>query len=117
MKPQHARPTFSRLAYGNSQPCRLTGGAEHQAELISIGGRQVRLRLRVAAQSLLCLGERCLLHLGVDLDGQPIGPIPCAVDWMNGREAGLGFSTRVEISILALQQFIALGQQARKEAA
>jgi len=117
MKPQHARPPFSLLAYGNDQPCRLTGGAEHQAELISIGARGARVRLCAQAESLLRFGERCLLSLDLALDGQSFGPIPCAVTWMSGREAGLAFSSSIEISILALQQLIALGPQARKEAA
>ncbi|WP_027175368.1 hypothetical protein [Desulfovibrio aminophilus] len=114
---QHTKPPFSLLAYGNNQACRLTGAKEYQAELISIGARGARVRLCAMAEGLLRFGEHCLLHLDLRLDDQPVSPTPCEVSWMNGREAGLAFSSCIDISILALQQLIALGPQARKEAA
>lgn len=112
-----ARPTFSLLAYGCNQSCRLAGVAEHQAELISIGAQGARLRFGAEAGSLLRFGERCLLELNCTLGGATVEAIPCEVAWLNGREAGIDFRARFDKSILALQHVIDQGQLARKEAA
>lgn len=117
MKPQHARPPFSLLAYGCNQSCRLKGDAEHQVELISIGAQGARLRFGAEAGSLLRFGERCLLDLNCALGGAAVEEIPCEVACLNGREAGIHFFARLDKSFLALQHVIGQGQLARKEAA
>lgn len=116
MNIQHARPTFSVFAYGNNQTCRLEGDMGHDAELISIGANAARIRLCEQADNILRLGERCLLSLDISLGDQPSGPTPCSVAWMDGREAGLAFSSSFTISIVALQHRIAPSSQAQKEA-
>lgn len=117
MNLQHTRPPFSLLAYGNNQACRLTGIAEHHAELISIGMSEARVRLQVTAEDRFRFGERCLLHLPCAPGGQPLGTLACRMAWMNGREAGLTFNRDLEVSLLALQLVIAQGLRAREEAA
>lgn len=110
-------PTFSLLAYGSNQTCRLTGIGEHRTELISIGANRARLRLPAEADSLLRFGERCLLNIDCVPDGAPMGEIPCEVVWMNGREAGVDFHTHCDAGILALQLILDRGLLAREEAA
>lgn len=111
------RPSFSLLAYGCNQNCRLTGIAEHRAKLISIGAHGARVRLCDEAGSALRFGEHCLLEVDCALENAPVGEIPCVVAWMNGCEAGVDFHTRFDASILALQLVMNQGLLAREEAA
>lgn len=102
------RPSFSPLAYGHMQACRLTGAADHQAELISIGSRTARVLLRAQADSMFRFGEDCLLGLLSTSAGQVLWERPGKVAWMNGCEAGVEFHARLDISILSLQQAIGI---------
>lgn len=107
MNPANRRPPIRPLAYGRGQPCKLLAqaqhGAEHKAELISMGTREARLRLDRAASELLRLGQRCTLHCPLILNGTPLAPAHCTVEWLHGHEAGLVFTIRASHSISALQ--------------
>lgn len=113
---RNTRPPFSLLAYGANEGCRLAGGAEHRAELISIGMGEARVRLGAAAEGLFRHDERCQLHLNRHVGGRPVSA-PCAVVWINGRELGLNFDARLELGVLHLQQTLNRGAQPLEERA
>lgn len=117
MEHTNSRPPFRLLAYGHKQPCQLSGLTDHKAELISMGGDGARLRLAAPARTLLRHGERCVLRYDISLNGEPLAPAPCTVEWLDGDEAGVAFHTTFDFSVLALQHVISRGLLSREEAA